>query len=146
MISIFFILLSLVAIITAFSSPQTAWIILGAAAIGLLLILLGAKNRKIPHVPELSGTANEMMQKFGHYYSMPVAGAAFSGAASGVLLAGAIVAIIGFFSSYWIGFLFMAVNWICMGLISRAFNPTQFLVDVGEQQAHDEIIEWIQSR
>ena len=33
-----------------------------------------------------------------------------------------------------------------MGIVSRAFNPTNFLVDYEEQSSHEEIIEYIQGK
>ena len=146
MISLSGILLSLVAIGVAFYSPIASWIILGVGGCLLLLILIGAKSKKYEYQDGLSPKANEMIQKFGHYYAMPFAGSAFSGAASALVMAGWVVVIVGAFQSFWIGFALMIVNQFFCGWLSRAFNPSKFLVDDTERLAHQEIIEWIQNR
>ncbi|MBW1976170.1 MAG: hypothetical protein JRI45_11535 [Deltaproteobacteria bacterium] len=143
MIQILVILVCLVAIIVEFFSVLWGWIILALSAAFLLITLLGVKQKKWQYIPELSEAANQMLQKFGHYYAMPFAGRDFSASASTIMFAGAAIAIIGLFKGFWWGIGIGIINWFLMGLVARAFNPTNFLVDPLEQMAHEEIIKWI---
>jgi predicted RNA-binding Zn-ribbon protein involved in translation (DUF1610 family) len=77
---------------------------------------------------------------------MPFASADFSGAASTVQIAGAIVAAIGLFKSYWIGGAFAVAGWFVMSIIARGFNPSNFLADEYEWAAHHEILSFLQAK
>ena len=143
MTQIVVIIVCLVAVITEFFSVLWGWVILAIPSAFLLFILFGAKQKKWQYIPELSNTANQMLQKFGHYYAMPFAGSDFSASASTLMVAGAVLAIIGVFKGFWWGIGIGVINWFLMGFISRAFNPTNFLVDHNEQMGHEEIIAWI---
>ena len=140
------IIVCIVAVITEFFSVMWGWIVLGVPAFFLLVTLFGVKQKKWQHIPELSETANQMLQKFGHYYAMPFAGRDFSACASTLMFAGAAIAIIGAFKGFWWGIGIGIINWFLMGLVSRAFNPTNFLVDPLEQMGHEEIITYITER
>jgi hypothetical protein len=146
MISLSGIALSLTAIVTAFFSPIAAWTIIGFGGGFLLLILIGAKSKKQQYQSGLSPKANDMINKFGHYYAMPFASSAFSAAASALVMAGWVIAIIGAFKGFWIGFVLMIVNQFLCGWLSRSFNPTKFLVDEDERLAHLEVTEWMQNQ
>lgn len=137
------IVICLVALITEFFSVLWGWVVLALSAIFLLVTLLGVKQKKLEYIPELSNDANRMLQKFGHYYTMPFAGRDFSASASTVMFAGVAIAIIGIFKGFWWGIGIAVVNWFLMAFISRAFNPSNFLVDHSERMAHDEIISYI---
>jgi hypothetical protein len=136
----------LAAVITEFFSILWGWLILGVPSAFLLLTLFVVKRKKWQSIPELSETANQMLQKFGHYYAMPFAGRDFSASASTVMFAGAVVAIISAFKGYLWGIGIGVINWCLMGLVSRAFNPTNFLADPLEQMGHEELIAWITER
>ena len=140
------ILICLAAVITEFFSVLWGWVILAVPTAFLLFTLFGVKQKKWQYIPELSETANQMLQKFGHYYAMPFAGRDFSASASTVMFAGAAVAIIGAFKGFWWGIGIGVINYILMGFVSRAFNPTNFLADPLEQMGHEEIIAWITKR
>ena len=146
MTQVFVIPICLAAVITEFFSVLWGWLILGVPSAFLLLILFVVKRKKWQSIPELSETANQMLQKFGHYYAMPFAGRDFSASASTVLFAGAVVAIISAFKGYLWGIGIGVINWFLMGLVSRAFNPTNFLADPLEKMGHEEIIAWITER
>ncbi|MFA4829536.1 MAG: hypothetical protein WC855_12535 [Thermodesulfovibrionales bacterium] len=139
-------LICLAAVITEFFSVLWGWVILAVPSAFLLLTLLGVKQKKWQYIPELSEMANQMLQKFGHYYAMPFAGRDFSASATTLMFAGAAIAIIGVFKGFWWGIGIGVINWFLMGFISRAFNPTNFLVDPLEQMGHEEIIAWITER
>ena len=146
MVQIIAVIISLIAIVTTFFSILWGWLILWASVLCLLVILFIVKRKKWQHIPELSDTANKMLQKFGHFYFMPFAGTDFSSSATTFLFAGVVVAIIGVFKGFWWGIGIGAINWFATAFVSRAFNPTNFLVDFTEQRGHDEIISWIAQR
>jgi hypothetical protein len=132
--------------VAAFFSPIWRWIVLGLPILFLLTTLWGLKQKRWNYVPELSPKANEMLQKFGHFYCMPFAGRDFSASASTVMWAGVILAIICLFHRFWWGIAIGLASWFIMGPVARAFDPTLFLVDDSERFAHDEIISFIYRR
>jgi hypothetical protein len=140
------ILICLAAVITEIFSVLWGWVILAIPSSLLLLTLFGVKQKKWQYIPELSETANQMLQKFGHFYAMPFAGRDFSASASTLMFAGAAIGIISAFKGFWWGIAIGILNWLLMSFVSRAFNPTNFLVDPLEQMGHEEIIEWIKER
>lgn len=62
------------------------------------------------------------------------------------MFGGVVLSIIDIFKGFWWGIGIGIINWFVMGLVSRAFNPTNFLVDPIEQMGHKEIIEWIMKK
>lgn len=142
MLQMLVILISVAAVITEFFSVMWGWLILAVPSAFLLIMLFAAKQKQWEYIPELSETANEMLQKFGHYYAMPYAGSDFSTSATTLLFAGSVVAIISAFKGFWWGIGIGVINWFLMGILTRVFNPTNFLVDPLEHKAHEEIISW----
>jgi hypothetical protein len=59
------------------------------------------------------------------------------------MFAGVVIAVIGAFKGLWWGLAIAAANWVVMGFLSRAFNPTNFIVDPLECLAHEEVISFI---
>jgi hypothetical protein len=137
------IILSLVAIVTAFFSVLWAWVVLAVPIAFLLITFMGLKQKRWKHIPELSEPANAMLQKFGHYYTMPFAGRDFSASCSTLMVTGVVIAVIGAFKGFWWGLAIAVANWIVMGFLSRAFNPTNFIADPLERLAHEEVISFI---
>ena len=137
------IALSLVAIVTAFFSALWAWVVLAVPIALLLVTFMGLKQKRWKHIPELSEAANAMLQKYGHYYTMPFAGRDFSASSSTLMFAGAAIAVIGAFKGFWWGLVVALANWLVMGLLSKAFNPTSFIADPLERLAHEEVISFI---
>lgn len=117
-------LICLAAVITGFFSVLWGWLILGVPSAFLLLTLLALKQTNYLDIPELSEIANQMFQEFEHYYAMPFAARAFSACARTLIFAGAAIAIIGVLKGFWWGIGIGAMTWFAMGLVSRAFNPT----------------------
>ena len=146
MIQLLVILFCLAALVVEFFSVLWGWVILAVPAAFLLITFLGVRQKRWEHIPELSDDANRMLQKFGHYYAMPFAGTDFSASASTVQFAGAVIGLIGVFKGFWWGIAIVAINWFLMVFLSRAFNPSNFLVDPIEYFAHDEIISYITER
>lgn len=140
------IALSLVAIVTAFFSVLWSWVVIAVPIAILLVTLISLKQKRWKHISELSEPANAMLQKYGHYYTMPFAGRDFSAAASTLMFAGVVVAVIGAFKGFWWGFAIAVVNWLVMGLVSKAFNPSNFIADPMERLAHEEIISFIMAK
>ena len=134
------------AIITEFFSILWGWLVLAFPVVFLLIRLFGVKQKKWQYIPDLSAEANHMLQKFGHYYAMPFANRDFSASASTIMFTGVAIAIIGIFKGFWWSVGIAILNCFLMGFISRAFNPTNFLVDESEQLAHEEIISYIMEK
>jgi hypothetical protein len=143
MIQLLIILFCVVAVITEFFSVLWGWIILGFPAALVLVTLFSVKLKKWRYIPELSNAANQMLQKFGHYYAMPYAGRDFSASASTIQFAGAVIAIVGIFKGFWWGIGIGIINWFLMAMVARAFNPSNFLADPFEKMAHEEILSYI---
>jgi hypothetical protein len=74
MVQMLAVLVGLASVGISFFSPPWAWAPLLVAAAALLLTLFGAKRQRWRQIDELSPQANAMLQRFGHYYSMPFAG------------------------------------------------------------------------
>jgi hypothetical protein len=146
MIQIVTHIFGLVSIVVSFFSPLWGWIILALPSLFLIITLFGLKQKKWSYVPELSPKANQMIRKFGHFYNMPFAGTDFSASATTLMFVGIILAIIGLFHKFWWGIAISAVNWVVMAFVSRAFNPSFFLVDDEERFAHEEIIFFIRQK
>ncbi len=143
MVRILVLCISIAAIVTTFFSIFWGWVILAVPSIFLLITLFSLKQKRWKYIPELSEEANRMLQKFGHYYSMPSAGNEFSSSASALMFCGAAIGIICAFKGFWYGFGIGVAYWFLMVVISRSFNPTNFLTNNFELTAHEEITSWI---
>jgi len=146
MFSILFIFVGLVAIIVSFWSPIWAWVILGIAEVVILFTLMGVKSQKWKYIPDLSEPANAMLQKYGHFYTMPFAARDFSSSASAYQLASIALGIVCGFKGMWWGVAVAVGNMMLMAFVARAFNPTVFITDPLEQLAHEEVISYVMSR
>ena len=146
MFGLIFTFVALIGVILSFWYPVEAWILIGIAEAVIIIVLFGQKTRKWKHVPELSQDANEMLQKFGHFYAMPFAGREFSSSASAFQLSSIVIGIICGFKFLWWGVGIAVANMFLMAYVSRAFNPTQFLLDERERIAHEEVISYITSK
>lgn len=140
------ILISLIAVGWSFYSPRWAWTPLVAGALLLSLTWFGNRQKKWRYVEEISPGANEMLQKFGAYYSMPFAGSDFSAATSTLQFASVALGVIGAFKGFWWGLAGTAVFWFGLGPVAMAFNPTNFIRGTRLQPAHDEVIAWLTRR
>lgn len=136
-------LVCLSAFILAFFWPVWAWAPITVADAILVYVLFGAKKVKWDYLPELSPTANQMLQQYGHFYAMPFAGSEYSSASSVMQLAGVVVGVVGAFKAFWWGIAIAALNYLVMGGIAVAYNPTHFLRDPTQKAAHDEIIAFL---
>jgi hypothetical protein len=143
MAQIFALLIGLTAIVAAFFSPVIAWAILAFPVTMLLITALALKQKRWKRIPELSDSANSLLQKYGHFYSMPFAGRDYSSAVSTVMFAGVIISAIGSFKLYWWGLAVAVGNYLVMALVSKFFNPTHFFADQEEQLAHEEIVSFL---
>jgi hypothetical protein len=146
MISLLVIIVCLVAIITEILSVLWGWIILIFPTIYIIITLFLVKQAKWKYIPELSESANDMFQKFGHYYTMPFASRDYSASASILSFAAIIIAVIGAIKGFIWGIGIGVLYFIIMGFIARAFNPTCFLVGRVDHMAHEEIIEYVKEK
>lgn len=143
MFSIFFIFAGLVSIIVAFWSPLLACATLGCAEAIILFALFEAKSRSWKFNPDLSAPANAVLQKHGHFYTMPFAASGFCASAGVCYLASIVLGIIFGFKGEWFLVAVAAINTISMVLVSREFNPATFITGPLEQIAHAEIMSHI---
>ncbi len=146
MVQILTTLFSLVVIAVAFFSPLWGWILIAIPIFLLLVTLWGLKKGKPRYVPELSPEANRMLVKFWYYYNMPMASRDYSSTASTLMFVGAALTIVGLFRQFWWGIALGLVNWLGMGFVASAFNPSNFLLDENERRVHAEIMGWIYRR
>ena len=146
MIQVCILLVSGLAIITGIFSVLWGWIILCFPIIFVLIILLTVKVKRWKDIPELSERANQLFQRYGHYYTMSFAGRDFSSSASTLMFAGAAIAVIGAFKGFYWGIGLGAMNWLVMGFVAKAFNPTIFLTDPLDKMAHEDIIAYIKQK
>jgi hypothetical protein len=134
-------------IVWSFFRPVWAWAPLCLLALFFLSVLLSLRLKKWHYVPELSTGANEMLQKFGHYYSMPFAGRDFSSACSVVQFAAVAVAAVGAFKGLWWGIPLALLFWFVLGAAAMSYNPTNFIQNQPTLlAAHEEVIEWLTSK
>jgi len=147
MTQIIAILVGIGAFIWSFFQPVWAWLPLVVAALILLIVLICLKFKKWWYVEELSQSANEMLRKFGHFYSMPFAGRDFSCACSTIQFGAVAVGVVGAFNGFWWGLGIAALFWFVLGPAAMAFNPTNFIQNQpGMLAAHEEVIEWVTSK
>lgn len=137
------IIISIGSIGWAFYSPIWAWSPLICFIAFLLFMLFGVKKKKWRYVDTLSPDANQMLQRFGHYYAMPFAGRDFSGAASTIQFAGVAVGIVGALNNFYWGLGAAVVGWLSLGAIAVAFNPSNFIRGTDLEAAHNEVIAWM---
>jgi len=126
-----------------------SWIILAIPFVYLIYQAFLVKFiYKWRYIPELSAEANRLFQKYGHFYTMPGAGRDFSSASSTAGITAVIIVIIGLFFQFWLGILLGIMSWVISGYLGRFYNPSMFLetLNYNEQQAHEEIISYIQDR
>ena len=138
--------LVIAAISTAFFRPTAAWIILSIPVAWMIFMRLVLGARRLLPRPELSAPANELFQRFGHYYAYPFVGTEYSSSASGVSIAAIIVGIIGVFKGNWWRLAIALLFFILASWLARQFNPTHFLLDERERAAHDEILSFLRRR
>lgn len=134
-------------IIWSLFQPMLAWIPLFILAIYLLVILAGLKSRKPRYIEELSTEANEMFQKYSHFYVTPNACRDSSSTCSTVQFSAVILGVVGIFNGFTWGIGLSTLFWFVLSNAAKAYNPTFFIQnDPVMMSAHDEIIEWITTR
>ena len=144
MIQMAAIVLSIGAFVWSFFSPVWAWTPLVAGVLWLGIVLWALKQQKWKHIEELSPVANELLQRFGHFYTKPFAGRDASAATSTLQFAAVAVSISCAVQGFWWGLAIAAVFWFGLAPVAFQFNPTHFLKDPIQQAAHQEVISWIQ--
>ena len=146
MFQIVTIVLCLAAAVVAFWSPVVSWCIVAVPLAWFYLTLYAVKPKSIGYVPELSMSANVMLNKFGHYYGRPFGARDISASASTITLAAILLVVIGCFKGFWWGIAVGLVVYVFASFVARQFNPANFLVDTSEQLDHQEIVAWLQSQ
>lgn len=139
------IFIGVVAIAAIFVSKLWSWMTLILCALLLLIPLSGLKAKKEDlRSKKLSEAANAMLDRYGHYYSMPHAAKDFGRAAVVLHLCGTIAAIIDLFMGYWTGVGIGVAYFIAMGMLARAFDPNNFAYDQQERAIHREILAFLE--
>ena len=100
MIQVIAILVSIGAFAWSFFQPVWAWVPLIVVALYLLFVLLSLKFEKYNSVKELSPSANQMFQKYAHFYLKPFAGRDFSSACSTIQFGAVAVGLVGAFNGF----------------------------------------------
>jgi hypothetical protein len=110
--------------------------------------LWGAKQKyRFNYAPELSSEANELLQRYGHYFAMPFASKDFSASAATSQFAGVLLVLIGLFKSFWCSVILGAVNWFQMGYIAVSLSPVALVSSQPSWRiAYDEVVEFINSK
>lgn len=139
------ILAGLTALGAAFFAKTWSWATLVLCALLLLIPLSGLKARKKDlRSKKLSDAANAMLERYGHYYSMPHAAKDFGRATVVLHLSGTLVAIVNLFQGYWTGAAIGAAYFVALGMLARQFDPNNFLYDQGEKALHEEITAFLE--
>ena len=139
------ILAGLAALIAAFFEKTWSWATLILCALLLLIPLSGLKAKKKDlRSKKLSEAANIMLEKYGHYYSMPHAAKDFGRAAVVLHLSGTVTAIVNLFQGYLIGAAIGLIYFVLLGMLAREFDPHNFLYDPAERSIHEEIMEFLE--
>ncbi len=146
MVTIFISLVSLV--LSFIIHPAWAWIPIILVDLVIYIQLWAAKQKyRFNYIPDLSPEANDLLQRYGHYFAMPFASKDFSASAATSQFAGIIIAVIGLFRSFWWAIGLAAANWFVMGFVAVSLSPVSLLAKSPALQiAHDEIVEYINSQ
>ena len=149
MIQMVTILISVVSLVISFIfHPAWAWIPILLVDCVIYIQLWAAKQKyRFKYIPGLSPEANELLQRYGHYFAMPFASKDFSASAATSQFAGVLIAIIGVFKSFWWSIVLGAGNWFIMGYIAVSLSPVALLKSQPTLQiAHDEVVDFINSQ
>ncbi len=135
----------IIAIGAIFFSKLWSWATLILCALLLLMPLSGLKARKADlRSKKLSEAANAMLERYGHYYSMPHAAKDFGRAATVLHLCGTIATVIDIFLGYWTGVGIGVIYFVALGMLARAFDPNNFAYDQEERAIHKEISDFLE--
>ena len=146
MLQMISIIIGLGSIIWSFFSPKWAWLPIAVLISIIVITFFSVKLRKWKYIDELSSDANKLLQNYGHYYSMPFAARDFSSSSSTIQFIGIAMAISNAVKGFYWGIAIAVLIWLIMGPIAMGFNPTSFIKDESFRSAHEEIIEWINSK
>lgn len=139
------IAVGIIALGAAFFSKVWSWATLILFAMLLFIPLSGLKSRKKDlRSKKLSAAANAVLERYGHYYSMPHAAKDFGRAAVALHLFGTITAVVNLFQGYWSGVAIGVVYFVALGMLARAFDPNNFLYDQAEKAIHEEIAAFLE--
>ena len=140
------IIIALVSVILCFIlHPIWGWIPITVVDLIIISQLWAAKRKyRFNYITDLSSEANELLQRYGHYFAMPFASRDFSASAATSQFAGIAISIICVFKSFWWGIALAVGNWFLMDFVAVSLSPVSLLVNSPSlQMAHDEIFEYI---
>ena len=133
----------IVPIIAVFFDLHIAVYIISGVMLFVLIMYISAK-KGIRYIDELSDEANKMLARFPAFYRAPFAGKAYSGLCSGINLTCIVILAVGWYKyglmDNLLYFIPLVVIFFVAGILSKQFNPTKFLDDISEREAHEEII------
>lgn len=102
-------------------------------------MLWSVKRQRCSHIQELSPKANEILNKYYHFYNKPFESRELSSASASLILSGLILVIIGLFNDFWWGIAIGFGYCMVIGYVGFDFDPTGRPMDDDEKSAHSEI-------
>ena len=143
------IIIVIISIILSFvTHPAWGWLPIALVEIIICVQLWAAKHKyRFNYISNLSSEANDLLQRYGHFFASPFASKDFSASAATSQFAGIALAVIGIFRSFWWGVAFCAANWCVMGVVAVSLSPASKLAkNPALQIVHDEVIKFINSK
>jgi hypothetical protein len=125
-----------IAIIFNFHSVFSAWIWIGLLDLEFIFKFLRMKRNKIFYIPELSTTANNLLNKYSYYYESPTKSRdLFTGSLS-IVFPTIILTIINVFQAYYFCIILGVLNFYSMYKLSLKFEIV-FNFTPEQKNAHD---------
>ncbi|MBA3975170.1 MAG: hypothetical protein C0504_13260 [Candidatus Solibacter sp.] len=88
-----------------------------------------------------------MLQKYSHYFALPLASRDLSAAAATSQIAGLALAAVGGFIEFWWGILFAIINWIIMGISAVKISPISLISSSIEAEiANEEVLSFLEAK
>jgi hypothetical protein len=143
------VVILIMSIILSFvTHPAWGWLPIALIDVVICVQLWAAKHKyRFDYFSGLSSEANELLQRYGHYFAMPFASKDFSASAATCQFGGIALAIIGIFKSYWWAVGFAAAQWCLMGVVAVSLSPVSKLAkNPALQIVHDEVVEFIRGK
>ena len=127
-----------------FTKPIYAWITIFVFAIYLLITLWSVRRSyRYKYLKELSYEANDLLEKYWHYFAAPFGCRDYSASAATSQFGGVAVAIACMIQGFWLAVAFAIINWFIMGYVAISFSPIAIVrKDQKLQIAYNEIVDF----
>lgn len=140
-----FLVIGLAGVALAFWFNLWAWVPVGIGSAVLVLYLKVIRATKRSKIPELSDDANDMFNKYKHFYMYPYGARDFSASCGLMQVSFVVIAIVNAFHHFWWGILLGVIAYPIMAFTAKGYNPTNALF-AGEVDAHEEVMAHIQEK